>query len=143
MTDLDNLAFDGQGRLLDVTEATEPGPPPDLTWTRLELMALTWTSVFGALVSVSDRRGLEHNLVVVSEMFTDEGGVWMRVVPYSAFVRWSQTAPEDRRPVPAPARAVLVKYLWVSHERRPGSGSGAGSASGGGSTLATGPLPLS
>jgi hypothetical protein len=143
MTDLESLAFDGRGNLVDLSGFAEPGPPADLTWSRLELLPQAADSVLGMMVSLSDHSGFDMNLVVVSEMFTDAQGTWVRVAPYATFFRWSQMPAETRPAVVAPARAVLVKYLWVMHDVTPGSADEPGSGAARGSAPATGPFASS
>ena len=119
VSDWGHVQFDARGRLVDVTQRVEPGPPPDMTWTVLELYALTTPKTFGKVVAVSDHRGIEYNLVVVSDLFTDDAGTWVRLVTYDCFCAWGKI-PADRRPsTPTPARAVLAKYVWVMHDKVP------------------------
>lgn len=113
----DDVQFDARGNLVDVTRPAEPGPPPDFTWTQLELVALTGEPILGRLVSVSDHRGVEHNLVVVSEVFTDDSGSWVRLVTHECFAAWGRL-PQGTRPRTAtPARAVPARHVWVMHEK--------------------------
>lgn len=118
VTEWSDLAFDAHGQLVDVTQKREPGPPPDLTWTNLELFALTEPKVFGRVVCLSDGRGrFEEWLVVASELFTDAAGTWVHVVPFRRFSEWGHIPAKDRPPAPAPARAVAAKQVWVLHEK--------------------------
>lgn len=117
--DWGDVQFDARGRLVDVTQLAEPGPPPDRTWTQLELWAITDPEIFGKVVSVSDHRGVEHNLVVASDIFSDETGVWVRLVSYDSFCAWGQIAPAERPRTPTPARAVPAKTVWVGHDKLP------------------------
>ena len=117
-TDWDDLQIDGHGKLVDVTQWAEPSPPPDMTWTSLELYALTAPKIFGRVVCLSDTRGgFEEWLVIASDLFTDEAGTWVRVVPFARFSEWGRIPPKDRPPTPAPARAVPAKNVWVMHEK--------------------------
>lgn len=137
----DDLQIDAHGRLVDVTQRAEPGPPPDLTWVELELYALTVATIFGRGVTVSDHRGVEHNLVAASEIFTDGAGAWVHLVTYDHFCAWGRI-PADQRPrTPTPARAVAAKHVWVMHEKPTQTGSAGGSSAAEGSGAATSPLP--
>lgn len=114
--DWDNLQLDGHGNLVDVTQKAEPGPPPDMTWTRLDLWAMTGP-IFGRYVSVSDCYGIEDNLVVVSDVFTDDAGAWVHLVTMERFRLWEKEPESTRSRTPTPARAVLAKRVWVMHEK--------------------------
>lgn len=119
----DDIAFDARGELVDVTQRREPGPPPDTTWTRLDMWALTGDPIFGKVVAVSDHRGIEYNLVVASEIFTDTTGAWVHLVDYERFCQWGRIPPKTRPRTPTPARAVLAKHVWVGHDRPAEEGS--------------------
>lgn len=119
MSNWGDVQFDARGRLVDVTQRVDPGPPPDMTWTSLDLWALTDAKIFGKVVSVSDHRGVEHNLVVASEIFTDESGAWVRLVTYDTFTSWGKLPAAERPGTPTPARAVPAKTVWVMHEKLP------------------------
>lgn len=133
MTDWDNVQFSAQGNLVDVTQRVEPGPPPDKTWKRLDWYACTAPKIFECFVAISEHRsvdyqfidgawchrvtGVEYNYVIASEIFTDSEGTWVRLVTHDCFTDWEKIPAADRPPAPAPARAVLVKHVWVMHDK--------------------------
>lgn len=117
-----DLQIDGHGHLVDAAGVAEPGPPPDITWEPVELYALTAAEgqLFGRGIALSDHRGLEYNLILVSDVFTDDAGAWVRVVSYQCFVEWGRVPEQQRSRTPTPARAVPARQVWVQHERPAG-----------------------
>lgn len=113
----DDLQIDGYGNLTDVTGQRPFPEPPDLTWTNLELYALTAPKIFGRVVCLSDHHGFEEFLVIASDIFTDTAGAWVRVVPFACFSEWGRIPADTRPPTPTPARAVPAKNVWVMHEK--------------------------
>lgn len=122
MADWGNIAFDARGQLVDVTDPVEPGPPPDMTWTQIELHALTGGPLMGTMVAISSDRLIELYLVAVSDIFTDEAGAWVLLVPYDRYCTWGHLPAKDRPRTPTPARAVAAKHVWVMHPKQVANG---------------------
>lgn len=116
MDDMDwsGLELDGRGELVDVTRVPTLAPPPDFTWTP----AADWPILWGESVAIAHDDGThQHNLMAVSEITTDLAGSWVLVTSVETYAAWVTLPPDDRPPVPRPAKSVEARRVWVSHPR--------------------------
>ena len=108
----DDLAFDDQGRLIDLAgplEFASFGPPPPITWTPVMDLA----EVFGRRAAVVNHRGPVYDLRLASEVFEDAGGWYIHLVGEDQWWEWLGV-PEDRRSERPPhATCWPTRYVWV------------------------------
>jgi hypothetical protein len=110
--DLSELAVDGHGRLVNITdwrEARAPKPPP------VDLVHISDVgSVLGKrLVYASQNGRVRYNLRAASEVYEDTEGRWVRLALEHDYFRWINTPESERSRWCPNCKAMSLVNLWV------------------------------
>ena len=110
--DWSGLAFDSDGRLMDLNGTAEVmtfGPPPPTRW----VVAGDLASVFGRRACLVRRSGPVYDVRCASEVFGDSGGLYVNLVHEDQWYRWLELA-EAARPERVPhATCVGARHVWI------------------------------
>jgi len=108
----ENLAFDEQGRLVDLggpLEFVDFGPPPGISW----VPVMDFGQGFGHRVAAFNSKGPVYDLRLASEVFEDAGGWYVHIVGEDQWWDWLNINEEQRPPRPARATCWPARYVWV------------------------------
>ncbi|HEX8509352.1 MAG TPA: hypothetical protein VF635_07630 [Propionibacteriaceae bacterium] len=110
--DWSGLAFDADGRLVDLSAAAEVvtyGPPPPVRWRPASDLA----EVFGRRACHMKPSGPVFDLRCASEVYESNGGLYVNVTLEAQWYAWLDLD-EDRRPELVPrATAMSARHVWI------------------------------
>ena len=110
--DWSGIAFDAEGRLVDLAAPTEVvtyGPPPPMRW----VPAGEVPHVLGRRACHVRPDGPVYDLRCSSEVFESNGGLYLDVVSEAQWYRWLDLD-EDHRPEHIPrAVCIAARHIWI------------------------------
>jgi len=110
--DWSGLAFDADGRLVDLKGATEVityGPPPPMGW----VAAADLPRVFGRRACHMPPSGPVFDLRCASDVYESNGGHYVNVVSEAQWYRWLELDESDRPEQIPRAVSIGARHIWV------------------------------
>ena len=110
--DWSGLAFDAEGRLVDLNGAAEVityGPPPPTRW----ILAVDLPGVYGRRACHVKPTTTVYDLRCASDVFESSGGLYVNVVLEAQWYAWLDLD-DDSRPEQIPrATCMSARHIWI------------------------------